>query len=267
MMMLNLPVSASTIASLCISTLLIVTSCGDKMEKSDDASFNGAKFIFEDYSKQTLETTLHYRKIVFKPKGSTDEKVMISSGSPELDIFPADPAVLKDVAYTIIDTVQLVDSPDPKENPHTLYLDPEVFTTDDYQTIVGFVKDSYANSPEKNKLATWLDADVMGLEEGGVYFTIYAIVHQKITAFEPQYTAPNGKDWLRVRVNNKLHIYKINNDGMATEGDFDYTLRNDTLYYPGYEEKSKVDSLLLYARSNGEVFRTRAKVLIPSNVN
>ncbi len=237
-------------------------SC-EKLERSEEVPFEGNAFAFEMRSKTTIETTLHYRKIVFRRAGSNDEKILVGTGSLEMDVFPAIKNQLEGVEYSIIDTVARTrDKLPPTQESHTLYLDPEVFTKDDYNTVVKFVKSCYEQPIEKNKIIEWLDADVLGLEDGGIYYSVYAIVHKKLSDLEPEYHATEDKDYVRVKVNNRVWVSSTSKDGLEMAG-FDYTLRNDSLFYPDYYiDKAAIDRQLTFKDKNGELFGARAKVLI-----
>ena len=244
-----------------IVAFIILVAC-EKLERSEEVPFEGDAFGFEMRAKTTLETTLHYRKIYFKPAGSNDMKVLIGSGSIEMDVFPIDSTLLAHIDYTIIDTVaRTMDKLPPTQESHTLYVNPDLFSKEDYNKIVKFVKSCYLQPIEKNKIIQWLDSDVIALEDGHIYYTVYAIVYKNLAELEPEYHAVEGEDYVRVKVNNKVWASYKADDGLETGG-FYYELRHDTLFYPDYEEKAMLDRILAFKNQNGESFAAKAKVLI-----
>ncbi|NOT73774.1 MAG: hypothetical protein HOP08_02515 [Cyclobacteriaceae bacterium] len=266
------PFKSMTAGLIALVVIILVSaflwSCRQKLDQSEDLDYKGAKYRFESFSKKTIETTIRSRQILYTPVNSDDKKVLVGFASEELNTFPVDPDILKNTEYVIIDTVlhdryKLL----PTQAPHTLYLDPNLFSKEDYNAIVDFVRDLYAKPIESNKLVRWMDDTVLGVEPGDVYFTIHAIVYEKLSAFEPVFTSPNGKDWLRVKVNQQLHLFKILEGGMQSESESDYYLKNDTLYYPDYEQRAAVDELLGYKSSDGTLFSSKAKVVVPTKVN
>ncbi len=249
-----------------LCALLMVGGC-IKNERSEEAFINGTKFEFEVFSQQTLETTKRFRIISMTNFGTDSPSILVSGGSTEFGFFPLDSTILSGTPYTIIDTVKRgPDYAPPTQRPYTLYLDPSRFYEREYHTIVDFAKENYAKPDHENKLLQWLNAEVVGLNEGDVYFTVYAIVYQKLSAFEPEYISPDGNDWLRLQVNNKLFMHELQKDGLASEGDFGFLLKSDTLFYPSYERRSRVDSLLAYQKNDGTTFRSRVKAIIAADL-
>jgi hypothetical protein len=233
----------------------------EKVERSEEVPFEGATFGFEMRAKTTLETTLHLRRIYLKPSGSNDEKVLVGIGSIEMDNFPTDRTVLAYVDYTIIDTIaRTMDKLPPTQESHTLYMNPEIFSKEDYERVVKFVQSCYRQPIDKNKIIQWLDADVIGLEEGHIYYTVYAIVYKKLSDFETEYHAAEGKDYVRIKVNNQVYVSYTEKDGLETGGS-PFVLRGDTLFYPDYYERNRIDSILRFKSRGGDSFGARVKVL------
>lgn len=240
----------------------LLFSCTQKMEKAEEAPIGNYTVNFEEYSKQTLETTLRYRQIYLSKAGSKEKKMIVGFGSLELDYFPTDPTILKNTNYEIIEAVaRAAEKSPPLDGVFTLYMDPDVFSNEEYQAVVEFIKSNYSQPIENNKLVKWLDACVVGLDNGNVFYSIYAVVYQKLAYFEPEFHAVEGKDYLRIRVNNKLYISRVGKDGLETAGDYDYILRHDTLFYPSYEERATMEKLLTFKSKEGELFAKRVKVL------
>lgn len=245
-----------------IVAFIIPVAC-EKLERSEEVPFEGDTFGFEMRAKTTLETTLHHRKIYFKPAGSNDEKILVGTGSLEMDVFPADTTLLSKIDYTIIDTTaRTMDKLPPTRESHTLYVNPDLFSKQDYYKIVKFAQSCYSQPIDKNKIVQWLDSDVIALDEGHVYYTLYASVYKNLADLEPEYHAAEGEDYVRVKVNNKVWASYKAEDGLETGG-FYCELRNDTLFYPDYEEKAMLDRILTFKNRNGESFATKAKVLNP----
>lgn len=251
-------VTSIAIKGFFLSVLLLITSACLKNERSEEAFSNGTRFELEVFSQKNLETTERYRIISMTYSGTDSPSIMVSAGSTELGYFPVDLTMLNGTAYTLIDTVK---RGTPTERPFTLYLDPARFYKKEYDAIVAFAQENYARPDAENKLLQWLNTEVAGLEKGDVYFTVYAIVHQKLAAFEPEYFSSDSKDWLRIQVNNTLLMHTLVKDGLRSEGDFGYRLKHDTLFYPTYERRTYVDSLLMYRDHNGIPFSARVKAL------
>jgi hypothetical protein len=242
------------------SLLLILCSC-EKTDKRDEVEFDGATFGFVSKSKTTLETTLHSREIYMKPPGTSDVKVLVGYGSQELDIFPIDKRVLTGVEYTIVDTTHVGMQP-PTAASNALYVDPSIFSKRDYDLIVRFVQSNFKEPIGNNKLVKWLDDDVLGASPDKPYHTIYAIVYQKMSAFEKVYLAPDGLDHFTIRVDNNMSVSETV-DGLAMESLYEYSVRNDTLFYPAYETEDRVKRMLNFTDKDGITFAEIAKVLMP----
>ncbi len=239
---------------------LIFTSCGYKLDGKEEIQYHGATFRYEHYSKTTLETTLHQHSIIFSKPGQKD-RAFIGGDAGDLSKFPINKNLLKGIEYVVIDTVmrkRYVNSP--TETECTLYIDPAVFSLDEFHAIVDFIKSNYQRPIDENKLVQWMDSDVLGLEKGDIYFTVYAAVYQSLANLEPEYFASKD-EWFRVTVSNDLMIH-YGMDGTPLEGFFGYKLKGDTLFYPSYDRRSKADSLLLYKSKDGEAFGERVKAVV-----
>ncbi len=248
-----------------LSFLLIamaLASC-EKTDKKEEVQFEGATFGFISKSKTTLETTLHSRQIYFKPGNGGDEKVLVGYGSKEMDIFPIDKAILSDVEYVVIDTVRYGDMQPATVASNTLYVDPAVFTKEEYDLIVRFVRSNFRNPITANQFVKWLDDDVLGSTPEIPYYTIYAVVYQKMAAFEREFKSPDGSDHFAIRVDNHLSVSKTQ-DGLEMQSIYDYIFRNDTLFFPAFEGIDEAKRMLTFRDTEGRTFGELAKVLVPT---
>lgn len=242
-----------------IILLLILAAC-ETTEKKDEIEFEGAKFGLITKSKQTLETTLHYRTIYMTPAGSSDKKAVVDIGSQEMGLFPTHGEILSGTEYVLIDTIRHGNMQPATHANHTLYVNPKVFTKDEFHVIVEFVKSNFKNPIHENRLIKWLDEDVLGLEPDSIYYTVYAVVYQNISAFEETYAAGDGKNQFVIKVDDHLRVSKVE-DGLPMESGYDYTFRNDTLFYPDFETDAYAIKMLEFKDASGKRFGDRVKVL------
>jgi hypothetical protein len=243
-----------------VAFVLVLGAC-ERTDEREEVQFEGATFGFVSKSKTTIETTLHSRQIYVESTDGADKKVLVDYGTQQMDIFPPNEKILSGVVYTIVDTVRRGDMQPPTVATNTLYIDPAVFSKAEYELIVRFVQSNFKDPITSNRLVRWLDDDVLGLNPDAIYYTVYAVVYEKMATFEKRYKASEGTDRFTIRVDNYMRVARMHDD---TEGEsfYEYSFRNDTLFYPSYDGIDEAKRMLTYRDKEGRPFSEIAKVLV-----
>lgn len=194
-------------ASLC---LLFLSSC-EVGETLAEVEFENAKFGLEYIPDRSLEGYNEKYHTFFQPAGSPDRKYFLN---PEdgfhFSTFPKNPSLLDGLSVIIADTIPRdYEKYDRTVALTTLYIDPKVIDQQSWKSLTRFVSQAYSKPDSLNQLLTWLNhAYNVGRKKGDslfVFNTIYALVYTNLDAIEPEYTSADGKQFLRVGVDEAIY--------------------------------------------------------------
>jgi hypothetical protein len=253
-----------TILFFCLLPLISLSGCGIP-ETLAEVNFGKAKFGLEYVPDRSLEGYNEKYHPFFQPPGSPGRKYLYKPDDGFLfGNFPKQRSLLTGIEVVVVDTVaRTYEKYDPTVALSTLYVDPKVIDRSAWQTLAGFVGDSYSRPDSLNQLIQWLNH---GYNVGDrrdtlfIFNTIYALVYTNIDALEPRYASTDGKKFLKVGVDDAIY-YKDDTEpapawmytGRVSDSVFYYGMSRAELFaeFEGYE-RNGVKFKSLYRQAIGE---------------